>query len=370
MDCDDSVVAFPVIDSHIHLYAASHLLDLAWVPNLPERHVLKQQNSVDQYRAISRGQYNLRGFVFVETDRESSLDEDGWRHAAEEVEFLRRIKSGKPIEGEGHLPEDKTLILGAVVWAPIGGPVDQLQKYLEKIGAIEDLRSQNGLIRGFRYLLQDKPKGTALRNDFLKGLLLLERIGARTFDIGVDFQQGGPWQLQDVVELLQKFHRETRSSGKLKFVINHLCKPNLRSTDDKNAQAEDFENWRWSIFALSTMPNTYMKLSGLFSQFDPQEVGQPVAVSDLLEQSRPYMETIFECFGPVGSRGKMRIMFGSDWPVCNVGGPGPEYSWQHWTEFVRVLLDDQGLVSEEHKASVWAGCAKEVYGLNVDLDPA
>ena len=31
----DKQIDFPIIDSHIHLYAEAHLQDLAWAPSLP-----------------------------------------------------------------------------------------------------------------------------------------------------------------------------------------------------------------------------------------------------------------------------------------------------------------------------------------------
>jgi len=347
-------IEFPIIDSHIHLYAASHLQDLAWAPGLPEGHALKRQNSVAEYRVASNSQLNLAGFVFVETDRRSSLSETGWQHPLEEIEFLRRIKSGTPIEGEGHLPEDKVLLLGVVAWAPTAANRDSLQSYLEQSQTAQDFRATDGLVRGFRYLVQDKPKGHMLESDMWKGLLLLEQAGAKTFDLGVDFRQGGHWQLTEAVQMLQKFY--TESTGKLKIVINHLCKPNLCP----DATQEDKAKWEHAVKAIADLPTTYMKLSGLFSELPAQKPGQPTSIDDLLEHTRFEMDVIFDNFGPEN------IMFGSDWPVCNVGGPGPEKSWSHWVEFVAAVLDDRGL-SDAGKARVWARTAKEVYQLDVDL---
>lgn len=347
-------IEFPIIDSHIHLYAASHLQDLAWAPSLPEGHALKRQNSIAEYRAASSSQPNLVGFVFVETDRKSSLSENGWKHPLEEIEFLRRIKSGTPIEGEGHVPEDKDLLLGVVAWAPTAADRDSIQGYLEQAQTAQDFQATDGLVRGSRYLVQDKPKGHMLESEMWKGLLLLEQSGAKTFDLGVDFRQGGHWQLTEAVQMLQKFYAQ--STGKLKIVINHLCKPNLRP----DATQEDKAKWEHAVKALADLPTTYMKMSGLFSELPAQEPGQPTPIADILEYTRFEMGVIFDNFGPEN------IMFGSDWPVCNVGGPGLEKSWSHWVEFVAAVLDDQGL-SDVEKARVWAGTAQEAYELDVGL---
>ncbi|KAK5103853.1 L-rhamnono-gamma-lactonase [Lithohypha guttulata] len=359
---------YPIIDSHIHLYADTHIPHLNWAPSLPDGHVLKRQNSVEQYRAATKSRSSLLGFVFVETDRRSGLEEDSWEHALAEVDLLRRIRDGSPSEGEGHVPEDRSLALGVVAWAPLGASVKSLEKYLDRLGASRDLQAKDGLVRGFRYLLQDKPQGTALRTEFIDGLLLLEKQGAKSFDLGVDYRQGGQWQLLEAAEMLRRFYEH--STGTMKIVINHLCKPNLHeNVTTPRSDPENFKVWRKCIKTLSEFPTTYMKLSGLFSELPSQSPDQPTPISELLDVSRPYIQEIFRDFGPDygNSGGKMRIMFGSDWPVCNVGGPGIERSWTHWVDFVGAVLEELHL-SHEDKAMVWAGCAKEVYGLDVRVD--
>lgn len=348
-------IDFPIIDSHIHLYAASHLRNLAWAPSLTDGHVLKTQNSVAEYRAATQSQPSLAGFVFIETDRKSSLSDTDWQHAIEEIEFLRRIKSGVPVEGEGHTPEDKDLLLGAVAWAPVATDEPALDRYLEQAQTAQDFRSSDGLVRGFRYLLQDKPKGHMLESEMWKGLLLLEQAGCKTFDLGVDFRQGGHWQLTEAVQMLQKFYAQ--STGRLKVVINHLCKPNLRDEATHEEKAE----WEHAVRALADLPTTYMKLSGLFSELPPQQPNEPTPIAELIERTRFEMDVIFENFGPEN------MMFGSDWPVCNAGGPGPEKSWTHWVGFVAAVLEDRGLPDTE-RGRVWAGTAKDVYELDVDLN--
>lgn len=45
-------------------------------------------------------------------------------------------------------------------------------------------------VRGVRYLLQDKPAGTMLKEGFVEGLKWLGREGL-VFDLGVDARSGG-----------------------------------------------------------------------------------------------------------------------------------------------------------------------------------
>ena len=87
--CDSG--AFPIIDSHIHLYAKTHIPSLAWATDLVDDFPLNRQNSVDEYKAASREQANLVGFVFLETDRKSGLESTEWQAPYDEVDFLVRI---------------------------------------------------------------------------------------------------------------------------------------------------------------------------------------------------------------------------------------------------------------------------------------
>ena len=58
-------------------------------------------------------------------------------------------------------------------------------------------------------------------------------------------------------------------------------------------------------------------------------------------------------------------MFGSDWPVCNVGGPaGEQGSWKLWREVVEKWMDSKGYTEEERK-SVWRGAGEEAYGVTL-----
>jgi L-rhamnono-1,4-lactonase len=56
-------------------------------------------------------------------------------------------------------------------------------------------------------------------------------------------------------------------------------------------------------------------------------------------------------------------MFGSDWPVCNVRGPGNELSWVHWRRVVEAILEHYNLSGEE-KQRFWSETAVEAYRLN------
>ncbi|PGH02096.1 hypothetical protein AJ79_07733 [Helicocarpus griseus UAMH5409] len=363
----------PIIDSHIHLFAASHLDSLAWrTPGGP----LDSQHSVAEYRLASASvltdpsttdRFYLRGFIFLETDRISSLEPENWSHALDEVAFLSRIARGEPIEGEGHQPADRSLCVAIIPWAPVLAGPSALQAYLSKVRERTATDEVWRKIRGVRYLLQDKPAGTMLKDQFIEGLRYLGRQGM-TFDLGIDARQGGLWQLDEAVKMLEKvYEKDVEADETVKVVINHLCKPNLHIYHDSVLlDHPDFLAWKGHITSLSRFPRTYMKLSGAFSELHP-DFKFPASTSDsppneeqllslVATRLQPWTDVVFDTFGA------NRVMFGSDWPVCNVRGGGNQETWLRWTKVVENLLDRRKL-DEAARNAIWAGTAAKVYGI-------
>ena len=346
----------PIIDSHIHLYAASHISSLNWTADLPENHPLNRQNSVFEYIAASRDQShpNLRGFVFLETDRKSGLRDSEWDDALAEVDFLVRIARGLPRDDEGHSAEESKLVLGIVPWAPVPAGKDRLAQFVQQVQ--KRCAEAPNILKGFRYLVQDKPAGIMLQPDFVEGLQWLGREGL-AFDLGVDARSGGLHQLQEACEMMNRVYDD---SSELNIVINHFCKPNLRlSAPEAVAGHPDFTKWREYVEKMASFDRAYMKLSGMFSELPEQDGCQPTDISTLVDHTKPWVDVVFKAFGPA------RIMFGSDWPVCNVGGPGIKSSWRHWYNLVGAILDSQDLTSEQ-KAQVWSATAMKAYNIHLN----
>lgn len=346
-----STMSIPIIDAHIHLYAKTHLSRLSWTAELPIGNPLNQQNSVEQYRAATTTGRSLRGFVFLETDRKSGLQDNEWEDALEEVSFVIRIAEGRPIAGEGHTAADKCLVLGIVAWAPIPAGPDALNRYLGEVRR----RAGNSFskIKGFRYLLQDKPAGTMLSQSFIQSLQALGTEGL-SFDLGIDARSGGLYQLEEACEMLDRVYA---ADSKLRVIVNHMCKPDLHITPEEVGNGHSsFVQWRKCISRMAAYENTYMKLSGMFSELLPQG-DSATDVAELLRLTKPWVDTIFETFG------SSRIMFGSDWPVCNAGGPG-EKSWSHYVDLVTAILRAQNLTDDE-QAQIWSVTAVSAYNLQV-----
>jgi L-rhamnono-1,4-lactonase len=215
-----SELQFPIIDSHIHLYPSSELETLAWyTPESP----LAGQKSLDEYtRATNSAKEKLEGFIFLETDRKHDLeagvrDGSGWKYPLMEVDWLRRIATGQPKAGEGHAEEHAKLCLAIIPWAPVSSGADALEKYVDAVS--EAAGDAFGKVRGFRYLVQDKPEGTMGKEGFVDGVKWLGRKGY-VFDLGVDQRSGGLWQLEAAVEMIERAHAGVDPEDKTTIIIS------------------------------------------------------------------------------------------------------------------------------------------------------
>ncbi|KAI1425644.1 amidohydrolase [Xylaria sp. FL1777] len=338
----------PIVDAHIHLYPGSEISTLAWCsPDTP----LAKQQSVEGYKAASASS-PPSGFIFVETDRKNDLDAglkdgSGWEGPLMEVSWLKRIITGQPKPGEGHTPEDASLCAAYIPWAPLPSGPPAMERYIELVR--KEAGESWSKIRGFRYLLQDKPDGTMLQDDFIESLKLLGRKGY-VFELGVDQHRRGRGQLEEVVEMIDRAHESVPEDDKVVFIINHMCKPDLEVYTTHTSTS--FIAWRTAMFTLSKCSRTYMKLSGGFSEM-PESLKQ-----------RPH-EEIFEALMPwltiiVAGFGADRIMFASDWPVCTVGvGDG---AWEKWKKIVERLCWMASFDDEQNKM-IWGGTALKAYGI-------
>lgn len=140
-----------------------------------------------------------------------------------------------------------------------------------------------------------------------------------------------------------------------------MCKPNLRLPDSSPVSVTthaDFLEWSSLVTAMAQYPNTYMKLSGAFSELPPLSADVEPDVPDLVNRLRPWTDVVFDAFGPE------RVLFGSDWPVCNVGGGGNPVAWRRWKSVVEGVLERRGL-NEEQRRGVWGQVAVRAYGIDI-----
>ncbi|KAI1764130.1 amidohydrolase 2 [Hypoxylon sp. FL1150] len=339
----------PIIDAHIHLYPESEVDTLAWCT--PD-HPLRKQHSLDEYKAASAGSSPPKGFIFLEADRKNDLaagekDGSGWEFPLQEVAWLRRIATGQPRPGEGHAADDASLCAAYVPWAPLPSGAAVMERYIDAVK--KEAGDSWDKVKGFRYLLQDKPSGTMLTDKFIESLRLLGRRGF-VFDLGVDQHNRGRAQLEEVVEMIDRAHDGVPEDQRVTFIINHMCKPDLSIYNVQTSPS--FIVWRTAVFTLSKCSRTYMKLSGAFPEM-PESLRQR-SPEDIFDAIAPWLSVVLAAFG------SSRIMFASDWPVCTVGvGDG---AWAKWKAVVDRLCWMASLEDDE-KRMIWGGTAIKAYGI-------
>ncbi len=173
---------------------------------------------------------------------------------------------------------------------------------------------------GIRHLIHEEPDGDwVVQPVVIESLKVLAGHGM-TFDVVAVF----PNHLKHVPTLAEKV-------PDLKMVIDHLAKPPV---------GEKESPWFDQMKAAAQSPNVYAKLSGQFDNPD-------WTVADV----QPYVDFALEQFGPE------RVMFGSDWPVCILGG-----------SYSSVWANTQTLIAglaEAEKDAVLGGNAVGFYNIQV-----
>ncbi|MGP1394808.1 MAG: amidohydrolase family protein [Inquilinaceae bacterium] len=231
------MVAFPIIDSHVHIYDPS-ALDYPWmagVPALDRPHLIADFDAATAGVAVDR-------MIFVEVD----------------VEPRQRRAEVRWVAGQAEADPRMEAIVAA---AP-----------LEKGAAVrEDLEamSAEGRLRGIRRLIQDeKDPRFCTTAAFVEGVNLLPEFGL-SFDICVRHHQ-----LPAVITLVER-------CPDVRFVLDHIGKPAIRDGL--------FQPWADRIDDLAGMPNVHCKISGVATEADPAAWTR--------EQLKPYLDHVVEAFG-------------------------------------------------------------------------
>jgi L-fuconolactonase len=176
-------------------------------------------------------------------------------------------------------------------------------------------------LKGFRHVLQgETDRALMLRPEFRRGVAALYQHGF-TYDLLVL-----PDQLGFAAELAEAFSTQP-------FVLDHLAKPLIKTGE--------LEPWRRDIQALAAHENVMCKVSGMVTEADWQH-WRPA-------DFWPYLNVVFEAFGP------NRVMFGSDWPVCNVAGG---YGRMH-----ALVADYVAQLAPGEQARFWGDTATAFYQL-------
>jgi len=121
----------------------------------------------------------------------------------------------------------------------------------------------------------------------------------------------------------------------VRFVLDHCGKPRIIDGD--------IDGWRRQMVQLAANENVAVKLSGLVTEADHANWSE----LDL----QPYVQVVLDAFSPA------RIMFGSDWPVCQLAAT--------YDEVVSVTESLTALLRHDDKVAIFGGTACDWYGLDV-----
>jgi len=210
------------------------------------------------------------------------------------------------------LAEEHDWIAGVVGWVDLASPdcAEQVAEF-----------KAHPKFCGVRHITQDEPEDDFIvRQDVIGGLRVLE-------------EQGVPFDLLFYVKHLRHAQALGEMLPELPMVIDHLAKPHIREgiVDD----------WEANFRAAARHQNIYCKLSGMITEAHWQNWSP----ADL----QPYVDIALDAFGPE------RLMFGSDWPVCELAG-----TYQQVFDALQECLSS---LSEAERSRIFSGTAIEFYDL-------
>ncbi|QIA08097.1 amidohydrolase family protein [Draconibacterium halophilum] len=230
-----------------------------------------------------------------------------------EVEGLITVQARQSLEETDwllNLASENDFMKGVVGWLPLA------DKNIKQI--LEEYKS-NQWLKGVRHVVQGElDPEFILRKDFNCGISLLKDYNL-VYDILV-FEH----QLPNTIHFVDQ-HPEQQ------FVVDHIAKPKIK--------INELEPWAKNIKELAKRENVSCKISGMVTEADYKLWTE--------EQLTPYLETVFEVFGP------SRLMFGSDWPVCLVAT-----SYSNWIFLVKksiskFTIDEQDLILYENAQRIY-----------------
>lgn len=203
----------------------------------------------------------------------------------------------------------------------IKGVVGWIDLVAEDIGERLDNYRQFPIVKGFRHILQgEKDRALMLRPSFQRGIKALGKEGF-TYDLLIF-----PDQLAFSTELVMMFPDQ-------KFVLDHLAKPNIRN----GAVA----GWMKDIQVLGALPNVWCKISGMVTEADWTGWKK--------EDFRRVLDTAVAAFDTD------RILFGSDWPVCQLAAS--------YAEILDIVQDYFASFSQSEQDALFGGNATQFYNL-------
>jgi predicted TIM-barrel fold metal-dependent hydrolase len=186
-------------------------------------------------------------------------------------------------------------------------------------GYLESIRHPK--LKGLRRILHTQPDELSQSDLFAENLSRMAELDL-TFDLCLLARQ---------LDLAKTILRRTPN---VQFILDHCGIPNVKDVE--------LDPWRQQIRELAEHPNLACKISGLVAYCDPQRVSA--------DAIRPFVEHCIECFG------WDRVLFGGDWPVCNLTS-----TLGRWVQIAEEILAGEPLERQQKFFSI---NAERIYRLN------
>ena len=260
-----------------------HIIDRGKLsyPWLGNVDALNKDSTYDNYSVVAR-RVGICGVLHMEVDvAEKDIEA--------ETDMIAKLMS-----------EKGSLIKGAI--SACRPESDNFPQFLEKQLEREE-------IKGFRRVLHVIPDAVSTTTVFRDNIKRLSGTGL-TFDLCVL-----PAQLHLAMELLDHCPDVT-------FILDHCGVPDVKG--------QSFEPWATHIKNLAQRENVMAKISGVIAYGDPDTWS--------LNDIRPFVEQTIDAFG------WSRVIWGSDSPVCTLGG-----QIETWVAATHALLAD---CSDDERAAL------------------
>ena len=280
----------PVIDAHQHFWDPARGGDYGWLSG-PFEPINRKFEPNDLRPALAAN--GVDGTVLVQT----------WNNLDETWDFIR-------------IAEQTDFVAGVVGWVDLKDPA--VDRTIAELKAA----AEGSWLVGIRHLIQtEKDPNWLLRDDVRRGLAAIQEAGL-AFDLVPNLPQ------------LPSSIATARDFGELRFVLDHIAKPEIRN--------DGFDEWAALIGQFrAERHHVWCKLSGMVTEADWEDW----TPHDLM----PYVLEALDVFGVE------RCIFGTDWPVCLVAA-----SYERVMDALRECLRDLDPVDLDR---IFGLNAIEAYGL-------
>lgn len=202
----------------------------------------------------------------------------------------------------------------------IAGAISSCRPEDEGFAGFLDRQLANPLVKGFRRVLHVMPDELSEQPLFRDNIKLLGGT-RRSFDLCVL-----PKQIEKAIALADL-------APDVQFILDHCGVPDIKG--------EAFKPWQAGITEIAKRPNVTAKISGVVAYADSE--------TWTVETLAPYVNHIIASFG------FDRLVWGSDWPVCTLGG-----GLATWIAATHALISG---CSDDEKTKLFSQNAKRIWML-------